>query len=289
MSTNFPVPDSARPPRPTRLAIVLRSERLNPSMVRVVLGGAGLEGFEAGEFTDHYVKLHFPPPGAPYAAPFDAAQVRIRYPSELWPRTRTYTAQRWDPIEQLLSIDFVLHGDEGYAGPWAAAAKPGDRVQLSGPGGAYAPDPTADWHLLVGDESVLPAISASLQRIPAGVPVHVLAEVEGPAEERELATPGELHLSWIHRRAAGGLGATSDKEPLFEAVAALEFPPGRPHCFVHGEAGAVRALRRHLLADRGLPREALSISGYWKRGRTEDGWRAEKPEWNRQVEADLAG
>ena len=35
--------------------------------------------------------------------------------------------------------------------------------------------------------------------------------------------------------------------------------------------------------------EDLSISGYWKRRRTEEGWREDKAEWKRQVEADLQG
>jgi len=130
------------------------------------------------------------------------------------------------------------------------------------------------WHLMAGDASVIPAIAASLQRIPAGVPVHVLIEVAGPQEKQPLSSPGDLHLTWLHR------------EPVADAVAALDFPPGRVHAFVHGEASAVRAIRRHLLVDRGLPREALSISGYWKRTRTEEGWREDKPEWNRLVEQD---
>ena len=68
----------------------------------------------------------------------------------------------WDAERSLLTLDFVVHGDEGVAGPWAAAAKPGDVLQLTGPGGAYTPDPDAAWHLMVGDLSVLPAIGASL-------------------------------------------------------------------------------------------------------------------------------
>ena len=43
-----------------------------------------------------------------------------------------------------------------------------------------------------------------------------------------------------------------------------------------------------LLVERGVPRDALSISGYWKRDRTEEGWREDKAEWNWQVEADAA-
>ena len=65
-------------------------------MVRIVVGGDELTRFEAGEFTDHYVKLQLPPPGAAYNAPFDTEEVRERYPREQWPRMRTYTVRDWD-------------------------------------------------------------------------------------------------------------------------------------------------------------------------------------------------
>jgi len=80
-----------------------------------------------------------------------------------------------------------------------------------------------------------------------------------------------------------------DRGVAVAAVAGLDFPPGSVHAFVHGEASAVRAIRRHLLVDRALPREALSISGYWKRTRTEEGWREDKAEWSQLVEQDAAG
>jgi NADPH-dependent ferric siderophore reductase len=230
---------------------VLETRRLTPQMIRVVFGGDDLEGFGAGEFTDHYVKLR------------------------IAERTRTYTVREWDG--ERLTIDFVVHGDEGVAGPWAAAAQPGDELELRGPGGAYTPDPDADWHLMVGDSAVIPAIAASLARIPAGVPVHVLLSVDGPEEEQPLSTPGDLHLHWLR-----------GDDALVAAVADLDFPAGDVHAFVHGEASAVRELRRHLLVDRGLPRDAVSVSGYWKRTRTEEGWREDKAEWNRLVEADAA-
>ena len=248
--------------RTPRSARVLETIPLTPHMIRVVLGGEGLDGFEAGAFTDHYVKLKITPPGA----------------SE--PRTRTYTVREWDAGRGRLTIDFVHHGDTGVAGPWAASAKPGDELLLVGPGGAYAPDAAADWHLMAGDESVIPAIAASLARVPAGVPVHVLLEVAGPEEIQPLRTPGELHLTWLHRN--------GDEGALPAAVAALEFPAGAVQAFVHGEASVVRTIRRHLLAERGVPRERLSISGYWKRDRTEEGWREDKAEWNRLVEVDAA-
>lgn len=270
-----PSPAAPRRNRPPRLARVVSTERVSPHLVRLVLGGDGLAGFGAGEFTDHYIKLQIPPPGAEYRAPFDAEQVKATYPREQWPRVRTYTVRAWDAERGELTVDFVVHGDEGVAGPWALAAQPGDAVQLNGPGGAYTPDPDADWHLLVGDLAVLPAISASLPRIPAGVPAVVLIEA-APEDRVELTSPGALQVAWVE---PGGLVA---------AVEALELLEGRVHAFVHGEASAVRAIRRLLIADRGVPKESTSISGYWKRSRTEEGWRDDKAEWNRLVEEDLA-
>lgn len=255
-------------------------EQLTPHMVRVVLGGEGLDGFAAGEFTDHYVKLAFPPPGASYAVPFDAAEVRATLPREEWPVLRTYTVRSWS--DGKLTIDFVVHGDTGVAGPWARAAQPGDLLALRGPGGAFTPDPDADWHLFAGDESALPAIAASLARVPSGVPVHVFAEVDGPADELPLSSPGALAVTWLHREAD-----PTAPDLLLRAVEKLEFPGGRVCAFVHGEAVATRALRRHLLGERGVPRPDLSVSGYWRRTFTEDGWQSSKAEWNREVEQDV--
>jgi NADPH-dependent ferric siderophore reductase len=272
-------PPTAAPRRHFRVVRVLSREVLTPRMIRVVFGGADLQDFAAGEFTDHYVKLQFPPPGADYGPPFDPEELRTTHPRELWPRTRTYTVSDWDPATGELTIDFVVHGDQGVAGPWAMSARPGDTVQLRGPGGAYTPDPHADWHLMVGDAAALPAITASLRRIPAGVPVHVIAQIADPGEQIALECPGELDLRWVYEPGPDALAAT---------VRALPWREGTVHAFVHGEASAVRLLRRHLFADRGLPRELTSISGYWKQDRTEEGWRDDKADWNRQVEADLA-
>jgi NADPH-dependent ferric siderophore reductase len=251
----------ARPPRDRtpRVARVISKRQITPSMVRVVFGGEGLQGFGAGEFTDHYVKLQIPEDG-------ERA------------RTRTYTVRAWDAQRGELTIDFVVHGDEGFAGPWATAAQPGDTLELNGPGGAYAPDPDAAWHLMVGDPAVIPAISASLARVPEGVPVHVLIEVDGPEDEQPLETPGDLHVTWTH----GGPGS------IVERVESYTFPDGPVSAFVHGEASTVRAVRRHLLVERAIPREAISVSGYWKRRRTEEGWREDKAEWNRLAEEDAA-
>lgn len=270
-----PMPTAPTPSRRPRLVHVEEVERLTPGMVRIVFGGEQLAGFEAGAFTDHYVKLQFPPPDAPYAPPFDVEDVKRRLPREQWPRIRSFTVRGWDPERLRLTIDFVVHGT-GVAGPWAAAARPGDALQLVGPGGAYAPDPAAAWHLLVGDACVIPAIAVSLERIPPGVPVHVLVQIDDDAERQPLPTPGDARIAWVR-----------DEDELLARLEALPFPDGTVHAFIHGEAAMVRAVRRHLLADRGVPRSALSASGYWKRTLTDEAWRAIKRDWNAAVEQDV--
>ncbi|RXS85966.1 siderophore-interacting protein [Streptomyces sp. TM32] len=264
-------------------ARVRRTERLTPHMVRVVLGGEGpaeLAEFSAGEYADHYIKLIFPVPGVQYPEPFDIAQIRADFPRTRWPRTRTYTVRAWDAGSRELTVDFVVHGDEGLAGPWAAAAQPGDEVLFLGPGGAYAPDADADWHLLAGDESALPAIAASLARMPSGAQVHAFIEVAGPQERQDLTAPADAEIHWLYR------GDAPVGRELVAAVRALEFPAGQVQAFVHGEAGFVKELRRLLRVERDVPREALSISGYWRAGHDEDGWQASKRDWNQQVEAE---
>ncbi|MCE7079632.1 siderophore-interacting protein [Streptomyces sp. ST2-7A] len=266
-----------RAPR-ARTARVVRTRNLTPHMRRVVLTGADLADLPVGDFTDHYVKLLFPPSGVEYPEPFDMRRVREEMPRELWPTTRTYTVRAWDPAHLELTLDFVIHGDSGPAGPWALRARPGDVIRLLGPGGAHAPDPDADWHLLAGDESALPAIAASLEALPAGARVHALVEIPGVDDRQKIATDAEI--VWLAR------GSRPVGEALVEAVRNLEFPDGRVQAFVHGEAGVVKELRRHLRLERGVPREAMSISGYWRLGHDEDGWQGSKREWNGRVEAE---
>jgi NADPH-dependent ferric siderophore reductase len=267
-----------RPARPLTQAEVTRAEQLTPHMVRVVLGGEGLRRIEAGSCTDHYIKIMFPRPGVLYPESFDMGEIRETMPADQWPVVRTYTVRKWLPEVPEMWVDFVVHGDEGIAGPWAAAARPGDVVRFMGPGGAYAPEPTADWHLLAGDESALPAIAAALEGMPGGARVRAYVEIESPDEEQKLEVPADAELIWLHRdgRPVG--------EALVEAVRGYEFPDGRVHAFVHGEANFVKELRRYLKIEREIPMDQLSISGYWRRGLNEDGWQSSKREWNQQVE-----
>jgi NADPH-dependent ferric siderophore reductase len=223
---------------------VTSTETVTPSIRRVWFRSDDLSAFAESGWTDRYVKLQFPD------------------------TVRTYTALYPDTEAGTLAIDFVTHGDVGVAGPWAQAARPGDRLEARGPGGAYRPDPEADWHLLVGDESAVPAITAALEALPTDAVARVVVLVEDAAHEPALPLPSGAVLTVLHRTALG------PGDGLATAVRALEWLPGRVHAFVHGEAEEVmHGVRPYLLKERGLARDQVSISGYWRRGRSEEGFR----------------
>ena len=260
---------------------VTSTERLTPGMVRVTLGGGDLEHLTMPDATDAYVNAAFRPEGATYDEVFDAQVVRKTHPSDQHPLRRRYTVRAWDPVAHLLTIDFVVHGDEGVAGPWAAAARPGDVLVFTGPSGGYRPDPAVDWHLFVGDESALPAIAASLEALHPDATAVVRMVCDGPEHELPLPSPAEVDIRWLHR----GRGP-EDATLLVDAVRDLTAPAGRPFGFVHGEADEIRAVRQHLLHDRGMTRQGLSCSPYWRRTMTDEDWRRIKRDYVAAMEAE---
>ena len=156
--------------RPVHTFQVLRTERVAPHMVRLVLGGTGFDTFTPIGFTDSYVKFVFVPAVVDVATlprPLTLDSFAELSP-ESQPTVRTFTVRRADPESREITVDFVVHGEQGVAGPWARNAQAGDTVYLMGPAGAYTPDPAADWYLFAGDEAGLPAISAALEALPSG-------------------------------------------------------------------------------------------------------------------------
>jgi NADPH-dependent ferric siderophore reductase len=262
---------------------VLSTHRLGSHLVRVVLGGPGLAGFASTGDSDEYVNCFFLPAAAAYTAPFDDDAVRA-LPREQRPHPRRMTVRRWDAEAGELTLDIASHGDVGHAGRWAAAAVTGDCLQLRGPAGGYRPHPDADAYLLVGDESALPAIAACAEAVPAGRPVTAVVEVEDGAGEIPLDSPGDLDVHWVHRA-----GREHELDTLLsDAVAALPRPSGSVSAFVHGEAAATRAVRRHLLEERIVTEDRLSCSPYWRRGLDDEQWRTVKADWLRSMAGDVA-
>lgn len=281
--------------RPIHTFEVVSSEQLSPHMVRVVLGGnntggrngnsGGFGTFAPGENTDSYVKLVFPPSGVDVST-LETPLTMDSFsglPPEQQPTVRTYTVRRVDAERGEITIDFVVHGEHGVAGPWAAAAEPGQPAYLMGPSGAFSPDPEADWYLFAGDEAALPAIGAALEALPADAVGRAYIEVAGPDDQIELTAPEGVSVIWIYRGGRADLvpeEKAGDHAPLIAAVKETLWLPGQVQVFIHGEAQAVmHNLRAYIRKERGIDAKwASSISGYWRRGRTEETFRQWKAE-----------
>lgn len=260
-----------RTPRPQHVLRVIRTFWLSPHLVRVVVGGDGFTGFESSGYSDQYVKIYFAKPELHLTPPYDLAALRkVLDPADL-PMKRTYTVRWINSAAGELAIDFVVHGDEGLAGPWAAHAVPGDTLVFSGPGGKYVPDPDAHWHLLAGDASALPAIAATLEAMPTSAVGHAFIEVDTEADRLPLTAPSGMNVTWLCRN---GLSA-QESGLLADAVAALTWRIGRVQVFAHGERESMKRLRA-VFTDKGVDRSQLSLSGYWAYGRAEDSFQAEK-------------
>lgn len=260
---------------------VRRVEQLSPTMLRVVLGDGELDGFEPSPATDAYINARFVPQDSPITVPFADHDLE-ELPAELRPKPRRFTVRRWDDDTKELTLDFVAHGDTGFAGSWAQRAVPGDRLQFTGPSGSYHPADDVDWHLFIGDESAIPAIAASLEVLPSTSRAEVIAVVDNPESELALTSEATVNLTWVHRDGAADIGAL-----LPDAVAAHRFPDGTFDVFVHGEAGEVRSVRKHLLAERGVDESTASISPYWRRTYNDEDWRQVKRSFLAEQAADV--
>ena len=213
---------------------VARVETVSPHFRRVTFSGDSLEGFVSASFDDH-VKVLLDSGGAA-------------------PIGRDYTPLHFDAAKRELVIEFALHGD-GPAANWAAQVAPGQQLTIGGPRGSFIVPLDYDWHLLVGDESALPAITRRLEELPASTRAIVRVHVADPADKRVLRSAAALDVQWL---------ATS--EALIAAVRALQLPQGEGYAWCAGEAATTAQLRHMLVSDKGHKRHAIRAAAYWKRG-----------------------
>jgi NADPH-dependent ferric siderophore reductase len=241
-----------RRPAPLR-AVVQRREQLSPNLVRVGVTGAGFEAYQWPGPAAHF-KLMIPEPGAvEIVLPEPAADGTVDFAAGPVPLMRTYTARRFDPDTRILDIDIVLHGD-GPVAAWAQRVQTGDQLAVSRPRAAgFTEDPTADWVLLAGDSSALPAIASIAETLT--LPSTILLHVAEPADRIDIARP----VRWVE-----GTGAADT--PLEQAVADFVAPAGRGQIWVAGEAGAIRRIRNDLTTR--FDGTQLMTRGYWRAGTT---------------------
>lgn len=256
----------AKPRRPRYPASVKRVRRLTPRMVRVTFTSPELASFGWNGPAAH-IKVIFVDPAqalAPSGGAPGAAAGATSTAAEPRPTMRTYTPRRFDRETRELDVDFVLHG-EGPASTWAAQAAVGQSLMIGGPGRNYVIDPSAEWFVLVGDDSAIPAIGTILEHLPPTVPATAFVEVVDANDEHPFYAGSNAAIHWLRR----GEDASKAGELLEAAVRNFTFPPGAGRVYVACEASAVRRIRRHLLHERGMSRDHIVTRGYWKLGETD--------------------
>ncbi|MDH5857978.1 siderophore-interacting protein [Lampropedia aestuarii] len=256
---------AARQPQRVRHTLHMRRvqvtqvERITPHLIRIALGGEALAGFTSPGFDDH-AKLIFPDPQTgQLTLPVVREDGKIDWGDAAQrPNARDYTPRHFDAQSQTLTIDFALH-EAGPATAWAERAKPGDELGVGGPRGSFLIPTEFDWHLLVGDDTALPAIWRRLQELPASATALVIAEVDSPEDRVELPSAAQVEVVWAYRQ-------NGSANALLDALRAQTFPAGDCYAWVACESLAAKAAREHLVTERQANPRWVRASGYWRKG-----------------------
>jgi NADPH-dependent ferric siderophore reductase len=302
------MPDADVPYRFFRASVTAIAD-VTPSFRRFTFGGDDL-GEHGDPGLDQRIKIVFPTPvlGLDAMPTGDDWYARWRdLPEERRLPFRTYTTRYVRNHLSEVDVDMVSHDVIGPASDWIARAQVGDEVLIFAPtvahsgvsfGIDFVPPARVDSILLAGDETAAPAIAAILEQLPHDARGVVAVEFpheddaaylpRHPGFEYRIGARGDgarhAHLVEAVTDAAAGLapeGAGSEVEEvdvdtdiLWEvprtAKGGAALKSARLYAWLAGEAGAIKALRRHLVAERGVDRRAVAFMGYWRLGRAEN-------------------
>ncbi|GAA2625387.1 siderophore-interacting protein [Paractinoplanes durhamensis] len=261
-----------RPARRQMISLrVAKNARITPNFRCITLTGDDLDGLDhTGR--DQAVRLFFPRAGqAGLEMPTlsnDAWMAQtLLTPKSRRPWVRTYTIRAYRPEQREIDIEFALHGDAP-ASAWAANCRPGDPAGIFDEGMTYLPPPAAEQHLLVGEESALPAILSILETAPPALTGQAFLEVPESGDIRSgVAHPSGVRINWLARDEAG----TRPGALALDAVKNADLAEGRWYTWVAGESGLPTGVRRHLVNDRGFAKADIAFVGYWRHGRSSPG------------------
>lgn len=247
-------------PLPRKLT-VLRKKSVTPNMLRITLGGEGMQDFPEDQ-ESAYIKLLFTRSNSQGE---DLGKQFLSENRDERPIMRTYTvrSQRQNPAE--IDVDFVIHSSAGPASLWAAESQLGDQLYVGGPGGKKLVDPEADWFFIAGDMTALPAISVNLEMLPEGARGYAVLEILHESDKQLLKVPSSMEIHWVVNP-----NPHENFSCLSDTVKALPMLDGNPSVWVACEFTAMRELRRYFRNECQINRKDLYVSSYWKRGVSED-------------------
>lgn len=250
---------------PPRLLSVRNIETPCDGLIRVNLTG-DLRGIPENKNGSH-IKLFFPQEHQSIPVlPTLGANGVIWPAADEKPITRTYSVRHVCLRSQCLSVDFVDHSRGGIACRWAQRARPGDRIGMAGPGG---PDPLlakADWHILVGDMSAVPAISAIVETLDTPADVLVLRHGEGCLTS---SIPAHVNVRYFSDRTPVDTVVTVLNDVISRRQSSFSVT-GRCSAWVAGENKLVLQVRDFLRLNLGLTKRDLYAIPYWRRGQNEE-------------------
>ncbi|MFN7129068.1 MAG: siderophore-interacting protein [Brevundimonas sp.] len=257
--------DTLRAPRRVRHELKFRTltvasvQDLTPAYRRIVLEGVDLDGFVSLGFDDH-MKIFPVAEGQAPVLPTMGPDGPV-FP-EPRPVARDYTPRAYDAAARRLTLDFVV-GHGGPATEWAMAAGVGSVLGVGGPRGSFVvPTAFAD-HVLIGDDTALPAIARRLEELPAGVRAHVVVEVADAGSTLAFDSAAQVAVTWAVRDGAPRGRAETLLAALDTALAGVS--PEDAYVWIAAESGAAKALRTRVL-ELGFSPKAMKAAGYWRLG-----------------------
>jgi len=260
MTTNLLEVKKVQHPIKTRLLKVRRITELSPYMRRITLTGDDLPGFVSASFDDHIKLMVSAVPGARPNVPKVGPKGLLFEENKPKPDMRDYTPRRYDPTLNELDIEFVLH-HEGPATDWASRAEPGHFVGIAGPRGSFVIPTGFDWHLLIGDETAIPAIGRRLEELPGTAKAIVIIRTVTEDARIKLSSQCRLDIHWISESglAASGMGA------LESAVRGISLPDGEGYVWAAGEYSEIKAVRQYLTENLGIDTSRIRAASYWRK------------------------
>ncbi|MDE0545121.1 siderophore-interacting protein [Microbacterium sp. C7(2022)] len=273
---------------------VLRTERVSPHFMRVTVGGGEIERFRPMGY-DQWFRLFLPLGGdegldrLPAKANKMLGYLKyLRIPDGVRPVMRNYSVREYRAQGASggaeIDIDFVLHGtadegtatqatvtqgtvQEGPAGPasqWATTCQPGESIVIIDEGLTFNPQRGTESVLLVADETGLPALANICASLPAESSGIALIEVPSEADAVAFAHPSGIDVRYLvrdHETKPGTLALDA-----LRTLPSDDLPPAPIHAWIVGEQSLPTEARRHLVGERGMPKDLVSFCGYWRVG-----------------------
>ena len=232
---------------------------LTPNYIRIRLRGTDLENFEVARVGDNN-KIVLPNDKGIIVFPeFGGSNSS----NDLKTVIRTYTMRDFN--KDLMTVDFVCHGDEGPASRWATSAVEGDKLGVLMKEKSKPLYQKASHYYLTGDHTALPVISVILETLPVDVKGKAVIEVFSKQDVLNLKKPENLEIEWLFNSTPGKDSKLAQKLRDFNVDKNRSI-----FVYAAAESSIIKEIQYILRTEKELDREKWQSYSYWKLGHAED-------------------